>query len=335
MRLAKHVRHDDSGRFRWPCRASLAAGSSPERIFHLPPCVRRMRTEAPGAEVNGCDDFPPNGWPARAGRPIRRRPFWAWRLAKGSLDWAAVRIAVLMPAFNEEDRLSRTLAELCGALVETSATLFLVDDGSTPPIDERAVSVAAKGMRVVMARHPTNLGQGAALETARRLAREPKWQPPEGPFEAFVTMDSDGQHRASDVLLLAAAIEGGADVALGDRFAGGSRVPTSRRMLLVLARLFERVTTGLWLSDVHNGLRAFSPRAIAQMQIRQNRMAHATEITQRISRGSTVKGKDALVIVTVPVSVRYTEESLAKGQRASGALTIVRDLFYGFLFGGR
>lgn len=246
-----------------------------------------------------------------------------------------MRIAVLMPAFNEEGRLARTLEELGGAHEEgASITLFLVDDGSSPPIDADAIRLSASRVRVVFARHAVNLGQGAALETARRLALEARWQPEGGPFEAFVTMDSDGQHRASDVLALASAIEAGADVALGDRFAGGSDVPTSRRVLLTLARAFERATTGLRLSDVHNGLRAFGPRAIARMRIRQNRMAHATEISRSISRASAERASDdQLRVVEVPVSVRYTGESLAKGQRASGAIAIVVDLFHGFLFG--
>ncbi len=238
-----------------------------------------------------------------------------------------------MPAYNEDGRLARTLDELSACADEATLTVFLVDDGSVPPVDE-AIGSAAQGMRVVMARHAVNLGQGAALETARRLALEPRWAPTEGPFEAFVTMDSDGQHRAKDVLALAGAIANGADVALGDRFAGGSEVPSSRRILLAFARLFERATTGLRLSDVHNGLRAFGPRAMTQMRIRQNRMAHATEISRRISRASADRAKDdALCVVEVPVSVRYTDESLAKGQRASGAIAILVDLFQSFLFG--
>lgn len=263
----------------------------------------------------------------------------------------AVRIAVLMPAFNEEGRLARTLSDFRAHIEEAGAqsspvsvTVFLVDDGSSPPIVEAAIAPldvfdagVTPRVRVVIARHAVNLGQGAALETARRLALDPKWAPAEGPFEAFVTMDSDGQHRAADVLALAAAIEAGADVALGDRFAGGSLVPTSRRVLLTLARAFERTTTGLALSDVHNGLRAFGPRAIDRMRIRQNRMAHATEITRSISRASRAfsesPGADELRVVEVPVSVQYTGESMAKGQRASGAIAIVVDLFHGFLFG--
>lgn len=176
-----------------------------------------------------------------------------------------------------------------------------------------------------------NLGQGAAIETARRLAL--KW--PER-FEAYVTMDSDGQHRAEDALSLAAAIRGGADVALGDRFAGSSNIPFARRVLLQLARIFERWTTGLVLADAHNGLRAFSARAIPKMRLRQNRMAHATELTRKIGESVHPPGPERpMKLVEIPVSVRYSAETLAKGQTAGGALAILVDLFQGFLFGSQ
>lgn len=242
-----------------------------------------------------------------------------------------MRLAVLMPVYEEGERLGSTLEELGQSLgTDHHATVFLVDDGSRRrPVAPEALP-RSPGLRVVLARHPVNLGQGAAIETARRMALDPRWASPvdAGAFDAYVTMDSDGQHRPEDALALATAIVGGADVALGDRFSGGSNVPVARRLLLQLARVFERWTTGLVLSDAHNGLRAFSPRAIVRMRIKQNRMAHATELTRRIS-----DARKALTLVEVPVSVRYTSETLAKGQSASGALAILVDLFQGFLFG--
>lgn len=236
-----------------------------------------------------------------------------------------MRIAILMPAYDEGDRLARTLAELARHASEADIVVFVVDDGGARPVDGDAVARAAHPLPVVLARHEVNLGQGAAIETARRLALDPVLA--RGGFDAFVTMDADGQHRAADVLAVARAVaDGRADVALGDRFAGGSNVPSSRRALLAAARLFERLTTGLRLSDVHNGLRAFGPRAIQKLRLRQNRMAHATEISLRIA---------GLRIVEVPVSIRYSDETLAKGQRASGAIAVVVDLLHGFLFGSQ
>lgn len=250
---------------------------------------------------------------------------WATKVYYGG-----VRIAVLMPTFDEGERLSETLRELAERAADGGhrVTVFVVDDGSATPLEPSVAPAASGGaLRVVLARHPVNLGQGAAIETARRLALDSRF---DDGFEAWVTMDSDGQHRAEDALALASAIAAGADVAVGDCFAGASEVPTSRRFLLQLARIFERWTTGLVLSDAHNGLRAFGPRAIVQMRLRQNRMAHATELTRRI--GTAVREKP-LKLVEVPVSVRYTAATLAKGQRAMGAITILVDLFQGFLFG--
>jgi glycosyltransferase involved in cell wall biosynthesis len=241
-----------------------------------------------------------------------------------------VRIAVLMPAYDEGERLRRSLVELADAAAAAAVDVvaFVVDDGSVPPIPDD-VAPASERLRLVLARHRVNLGQGAAIETARRLALAERWQPP--PFQAWVTMDADGQHRAEDAIALARAIEAGADVALGDRFAGASLVPRSRRVLLWLARVFERWTTGLVLSDAHNGLRAFGPRAIGRMRLRQNRMAHATELTRHIGAASRDEPQ-SLRVVEIPVSVRYTRETLAKGQTAAGAIGILVDLFHGFLF---
>jgi|GEM_PF-41516 len=264
-----------------------------------------------------------------SGRGLARRAIPSYPAHELDTKIAPVRIAVLMPAFNEGERLAETLRDLAVRAEEGGhhITVFVVDDGSSPAIDGPVAPRRAGSLRVVLARHPVNLGQGAAIETARRLALDPRW---DDRFEAWVTMDSDGQHRAEDALALAQAISAGADVALGDRFAGTSEVPASRRLLLRLARVFERWTTGLVLSDAHNGLRAFGPRAIGQMKLRQNRMAHATELTQRISTASRTA---PLRLVEVPVSVRYTAATLAKGQTAGGAVTILVDLFHGFLFG--
>lgn len=229
-----------------------------------------------------------------------------------------------MPAYNEGSRLATTLEEISGISGRASITVILVDDGSPTAVDPAAAAKTLVGAELVVARHVLNLGQGAALETARRLALLHR-----SDFDAFVTMDADGQHAAEDVLRLADAIVRGADVALGDRFGGASKVPPSRRVLLHLARAFERWTTGLRLSDAHNGFRAFSPRALTAMRLRQNRMAHATEITHWLAHHPSPE----LRIVEVPVSVRYTRESLAKGQRATGAIAIVTDLIRSFFFG--
>jgi glycosyltransferase involved in cell wall biosynthesis len=231
-------------------------------------------------------------------------------------------IAILMPVYNDPVSLERTLGKVRDRASHLGGvTVFLVDDGSQPSVDPARLPAPTRLFRIVLARHAINLGQGAALETARQLALR------EAGFSAYVTMDADGQHRVEDAMALARAIDDGADVAFGNRFLGDSNVPSFRAVLLWAAGLFEWFITGLPLGDAHNGLRAFSHRALVQIPIRQNRMAHATEIKQRVSRA------DSLTIVELPTSVRYTRETLARGQRSLGAATILYDLLAQYLFG--
>lgn len=228
-----------------------------------------------------------------------------------------------MPVFNERERLAETLASIASTCTDAVRIhVYVVDDGSSPPVDRLKLPVDTGVFRVTLARHLVNLGQGAALETARRVALEL-------PSDVFVTMDSDGQHSPTDLpALCAAVVEGGADAVFGNRFRGDSNVPTVRRWVLRLASVFERVLTGLSLEDAHNGFRAFSPRAIAAMSMAQNRMAHATEIKQVVARW-----RPPLKIAEIPVSIRYSADSLAKGQSSLGAIQILFDLVYQFIFG--
>src|SRR5688572_8758144 len=107
-----------------------------------------------------------------------------------------------MPAFDEGERLVASVTDLAATRGEASITVFVVDDGGHVPVSEEDLA-KIEGIRVVLARHAVNLGQGAALETARRLALHPRFSTKS--FDAFVTMDADGQHRAEDALALAAA----------------------------------------------------------------------------------------------------------------------------------
>jgi len=111
-------------------------------------------------------------------------------------------------------------------------------------------------------------------------------------------------------------------VVLGSRFldpASVAQVPPGRRLLLRAATRVARLTTGLDLTDAHNGLRAFSRAALTVLRLEQDRMAHASEIQAEIAR-------NRLRCIERSVHVRYTEYSLAKGQRLVDAVSILWDL---------
>jgi len=215
-------------------------------------------------------------------------------------------IWVVIPAFNE----GQVIADVVAGVVALGYRVVLVDDGST---DETGDFAAAAGADVV--RHPINLGQGAGLQTgiAYALARG---------ADAIVTFDADGQHRASEIALLIETLEReNADFVLGSRFKGAAvNLPPRRRLLLKAATVFTRLTTGLDVSDAHNGFRALSRRGAQAITLRQNRMAHASEILHEIAQSG-------LRYVEAPVTIEYSAYSLAKGQKISDSIVIMVDLF--------
>ena len=124
---------------------------------------------------------------------------------------------------------------------------------------------------------------------------------------------------------MAKLVGGESDVALGTRFAsrrGTESMPRDRRALLRLAVLFTRLTSGLRVTDTHNGLRAFSAPAAARLEIRHRGMAHASEILGWIHR-------EQMRWCEVPVTITYSSYSLGKGQRGMAAVDIVWDLVTG------
>jgi glycosyltransferase involved in cell wall biosynthesis len=223
-------------------------------------------------------------------------------------------VAVVIAAWHE----AAVIGAVVGGLRAAGwPRVVVVDDGST---DGTAAAARAAGAHVL--RHAVNRGQGAALQTGIRYALGLG-------AEAIVTFDADGQHRPEDLpALVAPVLAGEVDAALGSRFLGhADAVPPARRALLAGARAFTWLTTGLRLSDAHNGLRALSRRLCAEhLELRLDRMAHASEIIDQIAASG-------LPWREVSVRVEYTAYARAKGQRASAALRVAFDYLLGRLLG--
>lgn len=218
---------------------------------------------------------------------------------------ALTREIVIIAAFNEETKIATVVSELRGRSYE----VVVIDDGSADRTREAALAAGAK-----VVRHPVNLGQGAALQTGIDFGLR-------GGYDRFVTFDADGQHDPDDIARMRAAMaEADADFVLGSRFLGTTiGMTAARKALLKLAVVFTRITSGMRLTDAHNGLRYFSAAAARTIRLRQNRMAHASEILDQI-------GASGLRYVECPVTIRYTDYSKAKGQSGLNSVNIVLDL---------
>jgi glycosyltransferase involved in cell wall biosynthesis len=221
---------------------------------------------------------------------------------------------VVIPLFNEGE----VIGDVVRGVREVFPYVVCVDDGST---DHSARNAAEAGAVVV--RHAVNLGQGAALQTGITYAlRDPE-------MRHLVTFDADGQHQVADaaamVEVLRASEQPGhdaVDVVFGSRFLEESTKPGwGKRIFLQLAVVYTNLSTKVRLSDAHNGLRAMNRRAAQVLDIRQDRMAHASEIVAQV-------GDAQLRWVEHPVHILYTDYSRAKGQSMFNAVNIVVDLLF-------
>jgi glycosyltransferase involved in cell wall biosynthesis len=215
---------------------------------------------------------------------------------------------VVVPMYNE----ASVIADVVALLRTRFTHVVCVDDGSSDHCAQLAEEVGA-----LVVRHPTNLGQGAALATGIRYAVESLGA------AYVVTFDADGQHDVEDAAeMVQVARDTGVQVVLGSRFLGGARgIGSSRRAVLRAAARFTRVTTGLDVTDAHNGLRVLRADAARQLQLRLHGMSHASEVLSQVA-------KHRWTYTEHPVTISYTDYSRAKGQRSYNALNIAFDLAF-------
>lgn len=218
----------------------------------------------------------------------------------------ADRTWIVIPLYNEATVVGGVIAELLTVFPH----VVCVDDGST---DGSAEVAQAAGARVI--HHPFNMGQGAALQTGISYARA---QPG---IRYIVTFDADGQHRiidAIDMLRLADAED--AAIIFGSRFLDDRTRPGAlKKVVLKTAVAVTNLTTGLTLTDAHNGLRVLRADAAHAVNLKQDRMAHASEIVVQL-------GNSGLSWREHPVEVLYTDYSRAKGQSLLNSINILVDL---------
>ena len=213
---------------------------------------------------------------------------------------------VVVPTFNEAPVVREVLLELRRYFPNVVA----VDDCSS---DSSAVEIRAAGVRLVS--HPINMGAGGALQTGVDFAL----LDPDARY--FVMFDADGQHRPEDAAAMIERLRrDDVDVLIGSRFLGSAvGMKRTKAALLVLARWFEYWSTGVRLTDAHNGLRAFNRTFASVLNLQMTDMAWATEF---VSRVATTEAR----VEEFPVTVHYSEYSLAKGQRSINSVNIGMDI---------
>lgn len=217
-------------------------------------------------------------------------------------------VAILVPVYNE----ARVVGDVIAGLIDHVGHVVCVDDGST----DSSADAARRAGSIVL-RHATNLGQGAALQTAIEHALTLP------DVRYLVTFDADGQHQLADALAMVdLARNEDLAVVFGSRFLDErTQAGFLKRLVLKTAVWVTNQSTGMRLTDAHNGLRVIRTDAARGVHLTQNRMAHASEIVLQL-------GRTGLPWREHPVHVLYTDYSKAKGQSLLNAINILFELTF-------
>ena len=215
---------------------------------------------------------------------------------------------LVVPLYNE----AQVVREVIEDARRTFPHIVVVDDGSR---DDSAAQAEAAGAVVV--RHPINLGQGAALQTGITYVLE------RTDARYLVTFDADGQHSPSDAAAMVERAEAeDLAIVLGSRFLDGKTdVGWLKRLVLRTVAVVSSRTSGMHLTDAHNGLRLIRRDAAQQLNLTQNRMAHASQIIRQL-------GATGLPWREQGVHIVYTDYSRAKGQSLWNSVNILVDLLF-------
>jgi Glycosyl transferase family 2 len=200
---------------------------------------------------------------------------WEEFRASGLPERFRDRIAIVIPAYNEEDSLGSVLPRIPASVCGVGTAVLVVDDGSR----DRTGDIAREH-GVAVARHVTNLGGGAALRTGYRLMAD-------SGARIVVTLDADGQHLPEEMdRLVQPVLDGTVDLAHGSRVLGHAEPNHfAREAGIIFFNRMVSLITRTKVSDCSNGYRAVRASVLPQLVLRQEQFHTSEFMIEAIKRG--------------------------------------------------
>ena len=213
------------------------------------------------------------------------------------------KIAIGLPAFNEEKNIASIITQL-----KKKYTLIIVcDDGSSDLTSE-----IAKEMGVIVVRHNTNLGYGAAIRSLFLKANELN-------CDILVTFDSDGQHKISDIENVIKPIQNKeANIVIGSRFLGNveGNLPTYRKLGIKAITNLVNSNTGNKITDSQSGFRGYDKITLEKIIPSDSGMGVSTEILIKAN-------KQNFKIIETPITILYKEKISSQQTLSHGTSVIL------------
>ncbi len=159
-----------------------------------------------------------------------------------------MRVVCIIPAFNEETTIGRIVSEA----FKHCDMVLVVDDDS----QDHTVELSRKAGATVI-RHVLRLGTGGALSTGFRAALK-------ADFEAFVTMDGDGQHNPNEIpVVLDPILKHEADIVIGSRLLKQSEsMPLFKRIANRILSIVTSFASGTKITDSQSGFRVYRRKVL-------------------------------------------------------------------------
>jgi dolichyl-phosphate beta-glucosyltransferase len=242
-------------------------------------------------------------------------PAVLWPTTDGSgADRASVptgtALTLILPCYNEAERLPRTLAGHLAALSRRpgEVEVLVVDDGSTDQTAAVADAIAATDGRVRVIGNQRNHGKGFAVRTGVLAAKG----------QLLVFTDADGSYGPHAVAQVVAALAN-ASVAIGSRAAGPATGSPVRRLASLLFNRVIQALLGLPFRDTQCGVKGFRRRAALEVfgRARLDGFAFDAEVLFLARR---------LGLQVSEVHVRAEERDGSKVQLVVDALRMLRDV---------
>ena len=220
------------------------------------------------------------------------------------------QVYVVIPAYNEEPRINKVIEELHWF---GFYNLIIVDDCST----DKTYDVIPRKNGTVVLRHCVNLGPGASTMTGIEYALLKN--------AAYIaTIDADHQHKPEDLVPLFRKMKTHpVDLMIGSRFLQKNKIPFSRLIYNFFGNIVSYFKTGILLSDSQSGLKIMSRKFAEQLYLDYNGFEFCIDIIKKAKLTDSP-------ISELPIGVKYTKETLAKGQSFQNGVMMLFRMFNPF-----
>jgi dolichol-phosphate mannosyltransferase len=214
---------------------------------------------------------------------------------------------LILPTYNEAENVEaivKAAGEVLAGAAPEGFRVLVVDDGSPDGTGRLADELAAENEWVEVLHRTEKNGIGPAYLAGFSHALERG-------AGYVMEMDSDFSHDPADLARLLAAVQGGADLALGSRYVPGGGVSDwgmLRRFISQGGSTYARLMLGLRVKDLTGGFKCFRREVLEAIRfegVRSQGYAFQVELTYRaVQRGFKV--------VEVPIVFRDRQQGQSK-----------------------